>query len=49
MLCELHVAGSVSATDFEGARIKAREARIACGYDLSTPRPGEKMRATRML
>nr|XP_033509936.1 uncharacterized protein K02A2.6-like [Nicotiana tomentosiformis] len=42
VLRELHVAGSISAADFEGAHVKARKARIACGYDSATPRPGEE-------
>lgn len=41
VLYELHVAGFVSAVDFECAS-KAREARIACGYDSATHRLGEE-------
>nr|XP_033511874.1 uncharacterized protein LOC117276658 [Nicotiana tomentosiformis]XP_033511876.1 uncharacterized protein LOC117276658 [Nicotiana tomentosiformis] len=38
---DLHVARSVSGAALEGAYVKAREARVACGYDSATPEAGE--------
>ncbi|XP_070035622.1 uncharacterized protein [Nicotiana tomentosiformis] len=38
---DLHVAGSVPVATLEDARVKAREAQIACGYDPATPEAGE--------
>ncbi|XP_075103655.1 uncharacterized protein LOC142178229 [Nicotiana tabacum] len=41
MFQDLHTAGSVSGTAFEDARVKARKARVTCGYDPATLEAGE--------
>lgn len=39
---DLHAGGFVFDVALENARIKARKARLACGYDPATPRPDEE-------
>lgn len=39
---ELHTTCSISGVAFEDTRVKARKARLACGYDPTMPRPGEE-------